>query len=179
MKGYQTIKQFVEDYKLYLVAKRIDPGRESGDTITRIMKKKIDEKLNKASKRFRIMMETNNYSVEDLRLIAVHDCFARIHDVGELIKEAYNLNRVNNKMMRRFLLSNAFKKGRLEKISVILPIKIRSKLELRKFVKRRRNMSHSEFKTIIQVIAPKEWKVWFDELVEEGLIELDGGMIWA
>ena len=43
MKGYNSIRQFVEDYKLYLAAKKIDPGKE-GETITSYLKKRIKKR---------------------------------------------------------------------------------------------------------------------------------------
>lgn len=176
MKGYQTMKQFVQDYKDYVIARKLDPGRDSGDTVTEIMKRFVDEKLKNASKSFRAMIKKNGYSLEDLKLIAVHDSYKSLDNFEDLISEAYGVDYVNIRILKRFLSSKAFKKGRLEKLGRFLPHEIGSKKEFRRFLLfHGHDVSYPKLKVIMKHVASKEWENWMDELIEKGEVNVRNG----
>lgn len=168
MKGYQTMKQFVQDYRDFILVKKMDPGRDSGETVTKVFRKIIDGKLQNASKGFKAMMEKNGYSLADLKLIALHDSYKSIDNFEDLIAEAYEVDHVNTRVLKRFLSSNAFKKGRLEKVGKILPFEIRSKKELKRFLLLEgREIAYPKLKIIMKHIASKGWEDWLEELIEK------------
>ena len=90
MKGYNSIKEFVEDYKLYIAAKKIDPGKE-GETITSYLKKTIDQKIAKASNNFKTMIIHKGYTSYDLKLIATHDSLRSLHNIESFLKECFGI----------------------------------------------------------------------------------------
>src|SRR3989344_7298261 len=96
MKGYHSLKQFVQDYKLYKTAKKVDPGRDAGETVTSFLRKRINARLKCASKQFKDILKKNNYSKDDLVLIATHDYMDDIHALEHFMKACFEKNYINH-----------------------------------------------------------------------------------
>ena len=164
MKGYNSIRQFVEDYKLYLAAKKIDPGKE-GETITSYLRKKMNKRLSAASKQFKTMMEKRGYSMIDLMLIGTHDSVKSIYDLESFVKECFGIAYVTKSNYRKVLSSNAFKEGRLKKLYEFIPFKIETKAEFVRFIRSRNNIPKAELTVIMNQICNKNWHAWLNELI--------------
>jgi hypothetical protein len=171
MKGYHTLKQFVEDYSLFLAAKKIDHGRDSGETITNFMRKKINDKLNNATKHFRKFMARNNYNKDDLRLIATHDTLRTIRSLEQFIKECFEVRHASHPSYKKVLSSNAFKSGRLNQLYVFIPKSIETKTDFYRFIRMRRNVPKGELNVIMGQICKKNWREWLYELISKEKIQ--------
>ncbi len=174
MKGYNSIKQFVDDYKLYLAAKKIDPGKE-GETITSYLKKKIKERLSAASKQFKAMMEKRGYSMIDLMLIGTHDSIRSIYDLESFVKECFGVAYVTKANYRKLLSSNAFRDGRLKRLYEFIPFKIETKAEFVRFIRSRNNILKAELTVIMNQICNKNWHIWLNEMIDKNKIRDKGG----
>ena len=175
MKGYNTLKQYIQDYKLYRAAKKIDPGRNNGETITLFLKKRVDERLNCASKRFKTMIKKRNYSVTDLMLIATHDTVSYIDTIEFFIKECFGVNYASPLHYKKVLSSNAFKTGRLKRLYDFIPHKIQTKNDFIRFLKSRRQISKAEFSVIMNQVCRENWRKWLDELIDKNKIQHHNG----
>lgn len=169
MKGYNSLKQFVDDYRLYIAAKKIDPGRE-GETITLYLKKRIDMRLANASKQFKSSVRKRGYSKDDLKIIALHDHMKRIHDLEFFIRNCFGINYAGIVHYRKLLSSNAFKAGRLCRLYEFIPLKIENKVDFLRFIKAKGSISKAELSAVMSSIAKKEWKSWLNELIDSGRI---------
>ena len=69
MKGYNTLIELTNDFKLLRIARKVDPGRHSTDTITNLLKKRINLNISNASKKFKDIIKKNNYTKDDLIFI--------------------------------------------------------------------------------------------------------------
>ena len=174
MKGYNSIRQFVEDYKLYLAAKKIDPGKE-GETITSYLKKRIKKRLSAASKQFRAMMKKRSYSMIDLMLIGTHDSIKNIYDLEFFVKECFGVAYATKANYRKILSSNAFREGRLKRLYEFIPFKIETKAEFIRFIRSRNNIPKAELSVIMNQICDKNWRAWLNELIDMNKIRDKGG----
>lgn len=177
MRGYNSIKQFVEDYNLLRAAKKIEPGRE-GETISSYMKKLIEKKLNNSSKQFKILIKKKNYTKFDLMIIATHDSIHRIRSLEQFARECFSVRFVKSHYLGKIVSSSAFKSGRLKRLYEFIPSWFETKNDIVKFLKRRRNITNAEFQAILKQTCPK-WKKWIDELIEKGKIHYDRGRWYA
>ena len=176
MKGYNTLKQFVQDYKLYLTATKVDPGR-TGETITSYLKKRMRSRFRNASKQFNNMIKKRQYSVNDLKLIATHDTIGRMHNLEFFVKECFGINYVNEKHYRKLMSSNAFQSGRLKRLYQFLPNKIKTKTEFLRFLRSKYELSKSELTVIMNQVCENNWRIWLNELLDKGKIQ-DKGNRW-
>jgi len=167
MRGYNTLKQFSKDYWLYKTAKEMDPGREEGETITSILKKRIDDRLKNATKQFRNMLKKRNYSKLDLVLIAVHDNSGRTEDFEKFIKECFDTEVASFEHYKKVLASNAFRTGRLKKIYNFIPYMIETKRDFEIFIKMKHGIPKQELSVIMNYICKDKWKRWLHELMEQ------------
>lgn len=175
MKGYSTLKQFVHDYKIYLIAKKIDPGRLNEKTVTAYLKENIKKRMDSASKNFKDMLKKNNYSKDDLILIATHDIIDRISNLDDFIKECYSVKYVDDKKYKKVLSSNAFKSGRLKVLYSIIPKSIETKHEFFRFLKGRGHITKNELSTIMNYICKEKWANWLYELIDkQRVVEREG-----
>ncbi len=174
MKGYNSLRQFVYDYKLFLVAKKIDPGKE-GETITFYLKKRIDERLSLSSKQFKAMLKKRGYSVTDLKVIAIHDCVYSISSLESFIREYFGLNYITPAHYKRILSSNAFKTGRLKRLYEFIPLRIETKIEFVRFIRARRSIPKAELSAIMNQTCNKNWRDWLNELIDNGKLQEEAG----
>ena len=86
MKGYNSLKEYMQDYKMYLAVEKMDPGRES-DTMTSFFKNRIKTRLKNSSASFKAMLKKNDFSEQDLKLIATHDLMDDMDSVHKFIRE--------------------------------------------------------------------------------------------
>ena len=170
MKGYNSLKQFTEDYKLYAVARKIDPGRGEGETLISFMKKKINNKLKHASKNFNNMLKKKNYSKNDLFLIATHDNIRMINNLNMFVEECFEKFQITPLLYRKILSSNAFKSGKLKMLYEFIPIKIKTKDELLRFLRARREIPKEELKVIMDYVCKENWSMWLRELEDKNNI---------
>lgn len=178
MKGYKSLKQFVEDYGLYITAKKVDPGKE-GETITSYLKKRIKQRLSTASKNFKATIKKQNYSMDDLKIIATHDSMEHIMDFESFVKECFALDYVTQKHYKRLLSSRAFRNGRLRRLYEFVPLQIRTKTQLFNFIRSRRGISKSELEAIMNHLCKNDWKQWLNELIDKKSVGEDHGRWFA
>ena len=178
IKGYNTLKQFIQDYKLYRIAKKIDPGRNKGETVTMFLKKRMDKRLACASKQFKAMVQKRNYSKLDLMLIGTHDTLNIINSIEAFIREYFALNYATPVHYKKVLASNAFKTGRLKRLYDFIPPKIRTKDDFMGFLKSRRRISNAELSVIMSQICEKNWRKWLKELIDKNKILHHNGGGW-
>ena len=171
MRGYHSLKQFIQDYKLYRAAKKIDPGRDNGETVTSFLKKRIDNRLAYASKQFKAMVINRNYSITDLMLIATHDTISYIHNIEVFVKECFETTYANPLHYKKVLSSNAFKTGRLKRLYEFIPHKIQTKNDFVRFLKSRREISKTELNVIMNQICRESWREWLNELIDKNKIQ--------
>jgi len=173
MKGYHSIKQFVNDYNLYMAAKKIDPGKD-GETITSYLKKRISNRISLASKQFNNMLKKRSYSINDLKIIATHDYIKHIENLEFFVKECFGLNYVTPAHYKKILSSNAFKAGRLKRLYEFIPLRIETKIEFMRFVRTKRGIPKTELSAIMSYICRNNWKEWLNELIDKGKIQEQG-----
>ncbi len=174
MKSYNSLKQFVSDYKMYRAAKKIDSGRE-GETITSYLKKKIDRKLTLASRHFKAMLKKRGYTMNDLVLIATHDSIRNVYSLESFVRECFGLSYTSPLHYKKVLSSNAFKSGRLKRLYEFIPPRIETKEEFTRFIKGRRDIPKSELTVLMSQLCKKNWRIWLCELVDKGKIVEQGG----
>ncbi len=160
---------------MYRVAKKIDPGRTNGETITFLLKTRIDARLACASKRFKTMIKKRDYSTTDLMLIATHDTVVYVNNLERFIKECFGINYASPPYYKKVLSSNAFKTGRLKKLYDFIPHKIQTKNEFIRFIKSRRQISKPEFSVIMNQVCKENWHRWLDELIDKNKIQQHNG----
>ena len=177
MKGYNSLKEYVQDYRLYLAAKRIDPGR-NGETITSFFKQKMDLRMNNASFRFKKMLKDKGYTKDDLRIMATHDIIGEISELREFIRVCFGDSHVS-KYYKRLLSTKAFKSGRLKRIYEFIPLTIETKREFVDFIRSNRNLTKSELTTIMNYTCHKNWRLWVDELLKENILFIRRGCFLA
>ena len=177
MKGYSSLKQYVQDYRLYLAAKRIDPGRE-GETITSFFKQRMDLKMNNASKGFKKMLKDKGYTNDDLKIMATHDVIGDITELREFIRACFGDSHVA-KYYKRLISTSAFKSGRLKRIYEFIPLTIKSEREFLDFIRSNQNLTRSELKMIMNNICNKNWQNWVDKLLRENKLILRRGCLAA
>lgn len=173
MKGYSSLKQYVQDYKLYLAAKKIDPGKE-GETITSFLKKNMELKMKNSSTRFKKMIKEKKYTTEDLKIIAVHDVIGDISELRDFIRICFGDNYVSPHY-KTLLSTNAFKSGRLKRIYEFIPLSIKTKREFLDFIKSNRYMTKLELNTIMKRICEGDWRSWANDLLNENVITFRKG----
>ncbi|MCP3682879.1 MAG: hypothetical protein GY861_09335 [bacterium] len=166
MKGYSSLKQFVQDYQFYRIAKKIDPGRE-GETLTSFFKKRVDLRLARASKRFRNTIKKRSYSDYDLQLIATHDSLSDVYSIGFFVKECFGANYVSKAHYKKILSSNAFKSGRLKRLYELIPSKIETKTEFIRFIKSQGSFGKTELSVIMSQICKNNWRKWLNEMIDQ------------
>ena len=174
MKGYNSLNQFVEDYRMYLAAKKVDPGKE-GETITSFLRKKIGIRLSLASKQFKAALKKRNFSMNDLKIIAVHDTARNIPSLEFFIRECFGLSYVSSSHYRKVLSSNAFRAGRLKRLYEFIPIRIETKSEFIRFIRSKRDIPKAELSAVMNYICSNDWRQWLNELIEAGKMQEQGG----
>jgi hypothetical protein len=177
MKGYTSLKEYVKDYKMYLAAKRIDPGR-NGETITSFFKQRMDLRMNNASLGFKKMLKNKGYTNDDLKIIATHDVIGEISELRDFIRVCFGDSNVS-KYYKRLLSTKAFKNGRLKRIYEFIPLTIQTKRDFVEFIRSNRNTTKSELKIIMNRICEKNWRGWVDELLVENKLFVRRGCFYA
>lgn len=175
MKGYNTLKEFVNDYKLYLGAKRIDPGRD-GETITSFFKNRIESRLKNSTERFKSMLKKNKFTNEDLKIMATHDVMGEIPELRSFVRVCFGDGYISAHY-KKIISTNAFKSGRLKKIYEFIPLSIKSKRDLLDFIRNNRGITKSELNTIMNQICTQNWRAWIEELNQESKIAFRRGCI--
>ncbi len=175
MKGYNSFNQYIQDYKLYLAAKRIDPGKE-GETITSFFNQRIKLRMDNASNGFKKILADKKYTQDDLKIIATHDIIGDFYELRNFIRVCFGDIHVS-KYYRRLLSSRAFKSGRLKRIYEFIPLTIETKREFVDFIKINRNLTKSELTVIMNHICHKNWKIWVDELLKENKLIIRRGCL--
>ena len=173
MKGYISLKQYVQDYKLLLAAKRIDPGKE-GETVTSFLRKNIDLKLKNSSARFKKMVKQNRYTLVDLKLIATHDVIGDIGELKDFIRICFGDSYVSPHY-KELLSTSAFKSGRLKRIYEFIPISIKTKRQFMDFIKSNRHMTRFELNLIMKRICEENWRAWLDDMLRDNVITFRRG----
>lgn len=168
MKGYVSLKQYVQDYKLFLAAKKIDPGKE-GETVTSILKKSINLKLKNSSVRFKKMLREKEYTPEDLKIIAVHDAIGKFDELRDFVRICFG-NSYVSPYYKRLLSTNAFKSGRLKRLYEFIPLSIKTKRQFLDFITSNRHMTKPELNTIMKRICNENWQSWIKDLLRDNVI---------
>jgi hypothetical protein len=174
MRGYNTLKQYCEDYYLYTIAKKIDPGRDN-NTLTSFMKKNMSDKLKNATKNFKELIKKNNYSTDDLKMIALHDSLKSIPNFDAYAKECFDSKFISEKHLKSILSSSAFRSGRLKRLYSFLPLRIQSKSQFLSFMRKRRAIQVVELEAIMKFVGNETWRKWFEELLTKGTISCENG----
>lgn len=175
MKGYTSIKQFVEDIRLYNAAKMLNVARDDGgETLKMFIKKRIDERLSKASKQF----NSKGYSKQELMFIATHDSFRKINNIDEFVSACFDSEAVSKDNYKKIFLSKPFKEGKLAKLYAHLPLNVSSKTDLWRFIKMSGEINKNELESIMDSLYEKKWRIWLSELLDEGKLKnsMVGGM---
>jgi len=175
MRGYNSLRQFVDDHKLLRAAKKIDPGRDSGETVTSFLKKRVDQRLVNASKQFNNMLKKRDYSKNDLILIAIHDTISGVQSLEAFVKECFGKGYVGPSRYKKVLASTAFQSGRLKLLYSIIPRQVNTKTEFVRFLKTRRYISKEELQSIMSHICEKNWRLWLYELIDKEKIREEQG----
>ncbi|HIH38782.1 hypothetical protein J4460_03320 [Candidatus Woesearchaeota archaeon] len=176
MKGYSSLNQFIEDHYLRRVAAKIDPGKE-GRTITKLLEKRIKDRLENATPSFRSMLKKNCYTLNDLNLIATHDTISGIVTLEMFLKETYGDYQRNN--IRKLLKSRAFRTGKLSRLHDFIPQEITSKNDLLQFIRARKTLPRSEIAEIMRLVGKGDWKGWLEELLAQKKISERYGRVYA
>jgi hypothetical protein len=174
MKGYNSIKQFVQDYQLYRVAKKVDPGRE-GETLTSYLRKQIEYKILNATQQFRKMIMKKDYCWTDLILIGVHDSLRGLYSFEFFVRACFNTTFVSSNHYRKVLSSNAFKSGRLKRLDEFIPHSIQSKNDIIRFIKARRGVPKGEFSALMNQVCRANWRKWMNELQDKNKVQEQNG----
>ena len=163
MKGYTSLKQFADDFRLYKTAKSMDMGRTNGESIISYMKKRIDERLKNATPSFK----NKGYSKQELLFIAAHESTKRINNVEEFIATCFDKNHVSKDDYLKIFKSKPFKEGKLGKLYTHLPLSLNSKTDLLRYIKNRGEINKEELESLMDSLYPKYWRTWLSELVDE------------
>lgn len=168
MKGYDSLKQFSEDIKLYNAAKMLNSGRDDGgETLKSFVKKRIDERLKKASKRFK----SKGYSKQELVFIATHDSLKKLNNLEEFIYACFENSSNYKGQYKKIFTSKPFKEGKLGKLYPHIPLNVNSKQDLLKFIRTCGEVNKNELEFVMDALYQKRWKPWLSELVTEGKIK--------
>lgn len=171
MRGYMALQQFYEDHKLYKTAKSIDTGRDSGETITSFMKKRIDNRFLNASKSFK----SKGYTKDDLVILATNESFKKYYNFSEFLNECFEKKSNPEANIKKILSSKPFKDGKLKNLYTLLPIDTSSKNDLFRFLRSRGTINNTELEILMKRFASRNWKKWLNELLEERKVRrLDG-----
>ena len=176
MQGYNTLKEFIEDYKLYLAAKRIDPGRERGETIPRYLLSRIKFRITNSSKNFQAMLEKNKYSYVDLKLIATNEIIGEITSLDDFIYVCFGRGQKISSY-KKLLKTNAFKNGQLNKLYEFIPYEITTKEEFINFLGSNHGLSYASIKALMKFICKGNWQEWFSEMRKDNKIIFRGGRL--
>lgn len=176
MKGYNTLKEYIQDYRLYLAGKRIDPGRDSRETLTAFLKKRISYKLSNATKNFKKMIKKNEYTQEDLKFIAIHEVMGEICSIQEFSSLCFSSGQ-NISFYKKLLSTKAFQKGQLKKLYDYIPESINTKEDFISFLRTNPGLNFSELKAIMKYICKKDWQSWLSALKTENKLRLRMGRI--
>ena len=177
MKGYSNINGCIEDYKLLVVAKHIDPGRGNGESVTKYLIRKMNNKLKHSSHKFKSQMKRDKYNIYDLNLIAVNSLFKKTRSIDDfccMMVDTYT----PEERIRRILKSNAFKKGKLTSLSTLLPERITTKEELTDFIRSNNRVSHYILKIVCDHFVKNKWRDWLEEAQQERKVERIHGEWW-
>ncbi|MBI2138688.1 hypothetical protein HYU13_03810 [Candidatus Woesearchaeota archaeon] len=169
MKGYHTLKEMTKDFGLYMAAKRTEPEREKGETVTEYLAGTINEKVRNATAGFKAMLKRNGYTWDDLKAIAVHDNLPRISSVEGFLDEMFGKGKLA-KGKRYLKNSRVLRNGKLPKVEALIPLGFKTKNELLRFFRGNQFIPRSELDLLFSVTNSKEAKKWFMELIEEGKI---------
>jgi hypothetical protein len=176
MKGYNTLKEYIQDYRLFLAAKRADPGRDSGMTLTNFFKKRIENKLQKATVKFKSMMKKNHYNEEELRIIATHEVIGSIDSIQDFVFICFGSGHQIS-LYKKVLSTNAFRNGQLRKIYDFIPNSISTKDEFIELLRSNRGWNRSELNIVMHYICKANWRVWLADLEQDNKIVLRKGRI--
>jgi hypothetical protein len=174
MKGYTSVSQYIRDHQLYRAARKVDPGR-NGETLTSMLRKRIQDRLKHASAAFRC----SGYTEDDLKFIATHEGMGTINSIDHFVQECFGKNYITFSIYRRLLRSKAFRSGRLTRLYAYLPHSIESKTHLTRFIKLRHGISKIELEAIMPIIGRGPWKTWIDEMIIDDKLHQTDGRMWV
>jgi hypothetical protein len=178
MKGYTALNQFILDYRLYQTAKKIDPGKE-GKTVTSLMNQRIDYRLKFASKNFKFMLSKRKYSFNDLKFIATHDYMKEIYSIEMFFTECFGTQYVTSEQYKTLLKSSSFKSGRLKRLYEFIPQNIISKNDFLRMLRFSKRIRKNELTTIMNSLCNRDWRIWYNELLDQAKIMEERGMVFT
>jgi hypothetical protein len=171
MEGYTNLKQYVEDYGLYMIAEDAETVERKGETLRGFLKKRMRSRLKNASKGFKRELARNNFKERDIGLLAEHDMTGRTIDIEEVLQNfIWMQGKTPQEKLRLIIKSRAFQSGRLHKITSLVPSKLDCKEDLVDFIKSNPSISHSFICSMCTIYTRKNWKKWLAEASVEGVI---------
>jgi hypothetical protein len=175
-KGYSNIREYIYDYKTYLHARKIDPGRDK-ETISSYLKNRISSRLKLATKSFRQSIKNKCYTEEDLRIIACHEFVQRAYNLTDFISQLEETGTFRKEYIAEIIKSRAFQSGKLPKLYRFIPLKISCKEDIRKFVRGMFRVEMEFLESVLRVLCKGSWKKWLSELESDKKIIFDGNMV--
>jgi len=166
MKGFDSLREAVEYFSLYLEAVEYSPYKK-GENMESYLRKTFNEQFDNSTQKFKSMMRKNNFTLFDLRLMALHGKVGSRFFFEEFLDGITYPVRASDKMLK-VMKSSAFKKGKLRR--VYLPKKLSNKKELLEFIKEKPPTQHYIIKTVCRFYGLKNWKILLAELTQENKI---------
>jgi len=165
---------------LYKIAKRIDMRRLTTDSISKALKRQIDENLAAAAPSFKAMMKRKNLTLKDLNMIAAHDTFPnRWFDLTEFLTDYTGKYRLSSNDFKQFFNSQALKAGFLPRIKNCININIGTKQDVLRYIRTRGGkVSFDEMDAVLTCLAPKQGKHFLKLLeTEDRVMKRNGDWI--
>lgn len=167
IKGYNTLRQMIDDYKLYHFAKKNDPRRMKKESVTNHLKLQIAERRSKATKRFKEMMVKKGYTELDLELIALNDNLIDTVDIYRFLHQM-PIKGFAHVKLKKIMQTAAYKNKRLTFLEQFIPRKIDSKEELVDYIQTSPQLSYQLLSAILSCVAPNNWRSWVAEASRNG-----------
>jgi hypothetical protein len=178
IRGYNKIREFVHDYKTYLYARKVDPGRD-GETISAYLKNRINQRLKLATSAFKTSTNKKGYTEDDLKLIASQEFIHRAYCLDDLMNQLEETGSYKMEHLTKIIKSKAFQSGKLPKFYKFIPIRISSKEDIRKFIRSTHRMNQNLLESVLKTVCKGNWRKWLNELETEKKITWVDNMVMA
>lgn len=175
MIGYNSIKDYILDQKLLLLAGELDLGRRGEMDIEKLMRQNIKERLKNASKLFQNEMKKNKYTELDLKLLTANEN-DHIETFREFYEQVYGTKEVKISKFKQIIKSRSFKDGKLHTLTRYIPIRIDTPRKLLGFLRRwKQGITDSELEAVMSVVAVGDWESWLQGFIEKDNVFFSNG----
>lgn len=165
MNGYESIKEYIQDQELLVVAKEIGTVKR-GMHIEKLMKERIKKKKQNQTNKFKKELQKNKYTELDLKLLSVNK--KSPESLEEIYVKLFGKEQIKIDKVKKIIKSESYKQGKLYKIYRFIPSKIDSARKLRNFLKSwQSGITELELNTILKLIGEKENKEWFEKYLDK------------